>query len=262
MVYVTSDLHGFSLVKFKELLNNAGFANNDFLYILGDVVDRGDDAINILLWLMSVPNAQLILGNHEAMMLSCQFICDEITEEMLNSFTYEKMQLISNWIYNGGEKTINGLKRLMKISPESVQNIFSYLHESPLYETVEVNKKDYLLVHSGLDNFSAGKSPENYTANDLLWCWPNLDDCYYEDIITVFGHTPTISYGKTYAGKILKTKTWIDVDTGAGQGGTPSLLRLDDLKEFCFLKHMEANINEKTINSNSFMPADNFIISL
>ena len=33
--YVTSDLHGYSLEKFKDFLDKVGFGNNDFLYILG-----------------------------------------------------------------------------------------------------------------------------------------------------------------------------------------------------------------------------------
>ena len=74
MLYVISDLHGYPLEKLKMLLAKANFSDNDFLYILGDVVDRnGDGGVEILEWLLSQPNAQLILGNHEAMLLSCEF---------------------------------------------------------------------------------------------------------------------------------------------------------------------------------------------
>ena len=80
MIYVTSDLHGFSLKKFKGFLESVSFSDDDFLYVLGDVIDRGNDGIKILKWLMSKPNTQLILGNHESMMLACDFLFDEITE--------------------------------------------------------------------------------------------------------------------------------------------------------------------------------------
>lgn len=54
-----------------------------------------------------------------------------------------------------------------------------------------------------------------------------------EKSITVFGHTPTICFGEEYKGKIIKTKTWIDIDVGAADGKTePVLLRLDDMEEF------------------------------
>ena len=53
-----------------------------------------------------------------------------------------------------------------------------------------------------------------------------------EKSITVFGHTPTICFGEEYKGKIIKTKTWIDIDVGASVGFEPVLLRLDDMEEF------------------------------
>lgn len=92
--------------------------------------------------------------------------------------------------------------------------------------------KNFLLCHSGLDNFSPERSPADYTADELIWAWPELTDRYFDDCITVFGHTPTKSYGEKFNGKILKTDTWIDVDVGVPYGNDPCLLRLDDLKEF------------------------------
>ena len=81
MTYVISDLHGYPTQKLKMLLEKAEFGEDDFLYILGDVVDRnGDGGVGILLWLLEQVNVQLILGNHEAMLLSCDFVFDEITE--------------------------------------------------------------------------------------------------------------------------------------------------------------------------------------
>ena len=66
MIYVISDLHGYPLEKLKKLLEKAHFDENDFLYILGDVVDRnGDGGVEILIWLLFKPNVQLILGNHD-----------------------------------------------------------------------------------------------------------------------------------------------------------------------------------------------------
>lgn len=77
MTYVISDLHGYPLEKLKKLLKKANFSSDDFLYILGDIIDRnGDGGVGILLWLLEQVNVQLILGNHEAMLLSCDFVFD------------------------------------------------------------------------------------------------------------------------------------------------------------------------------------------
>ena len=88
-VYVISDLHGLELAQLKKLLQKAGFGPGDWLYILGDVVDRnGDGGVEILCWLLEQPNAQLILGNHEAMLLSCAFVFDHITNESIQAVSY------------------------------------------------------------------------------------------------------------------------------------------------------------------------------
>lgn len=230
MIYVISDLHGYPMDKFLELLKKADFSDNDFLYIIGDVTDRnGDGGVQMLLWLMEQPNAQLILGNHEAMLLSCSFLFDEITEESIGNFSYQKIEMLTTYMYNGGHITIESLKRLTK---DQRSDVIEYLRECPLYETMSVNGKDYILVHSGFENFSYRRKLSDYTADELLWTRPDLSDRYFDDIITIFGHTPTNYYGEKYRGKIIRTDTWIDIDVGAGHGEEAVLLRLDDGMEF------------------------------
>lgn len=234
MIYVISDLHGYPLEKLKKLLEKAHFGENDFLYILGDVVDRnGDGGVEILTWLLSQPNVQLILGNHEAMLLACEFLFDEITEDSISSFDSEKMEILTNYQLNGGDVTLKALSKLNKESPETVADILDYLHDAPLYEAVTAGGKDYFLVHSGIDDFEKGKKISDYPTDAFIWAWPELEDEYFDDITTVFGHTPTKYYGEEYSNKIIKTKTWIAIDMGAGDGVTePVLLRLDDMAEF------------------------------
>ena len=43
MIYVTSDLHGYPLEKFKEMLEAVGFSSDDFLYVLGDMKELYSD---------------------------------------------------------------------------------------------------------------------------------------------------------------------------------------------------------------------------
>ncbi len=225
MTYVTSDLHGISLYEFKKLLSRANFNDNDFLYILGDVIDRREHGIELLLYILKQANMQLILGNHEAMMMVCNFIFNEVSEEFIWSLSYDKLRLLSGWMNNGGDVTLKALRQTDK---ENTQDILEYLKEAPLYECITVNHRDFLLVHSGLENFSPDRKISDYSADELIWNRPEITTRYFDDITTVFGHTPTEYYGEEYSGKILKTGTWIDIDTGL----KPSLLRLDDLEEF------------------------------
>lgn len=229
MIYVTSDLHGISLDTFKALLDSVKFSKDDYLFILGDVIDRGQSGIELLKYLTDKENIELILGNHEAMMLGCKFIFDKVTEQSIDSLTKEKLAILQAWMRNGAEPTMNALKHE---TDAGVDEIYEYLLDCPLYDTVSVNGKDFLLTHSGLGNFEKNKRIKDYTQSELLWERPKISDRYFDSVITVFGHTPTKHYGEKYNGKILKTATWIDIDVGVVYGNAPAILRLDDLSEF------------------------------
>lgn len=227
-VYVTSDLHGISLKEFKALLKKADFGEDDFLYILGDVIDRrGDGGVELLRWLLTAPNVQLILGNHEEMLLKCDFLFGE--NPALALLDKKNTSALETYIDSGGEITVDALR---KLDPETVSDILDYLRDCPLYETLTVNGRDFVLVHGGLDEFDKRKKLTDYTSDELLWAWPEYDDKYFEDITTVFGHTPTIFYDREHKGRILHRPTWIDIDVGASYGYGTAMLRLDDMKEF------------------------------
>lgn len=171
MIYVISDLHGYPLEEFKKLLNKAEFSDGDFLYILGDVIDRnGDGGVEMLCWLMGQSNIQLLLGNHEAMLLACNFVFDEITDESIEALNEDKITLLNNYMLNGGDVTLKSLSKLGKKSPETVRDIYDYLADAPLYEAVTAGDNDFILVHGGLENFRKDKKLSEYTAEELIWC--------------------------------------------------------------------------------------------
>ena len=229
MIYVTSDLHGYPFEAFMKLLRSADFSTEDFLFILGDVIDRGNDGVKYLQWIMRQKNVELLLGNHEEMLLACDFLFEEITAERAESLTSEDFYLLQNWQLNGAVPT---LEAMLDLSADERKNIIEYLREAPHYADFELNGQRFLLTHSGLKNFEKGKPIEAYATDDLLWNRPKLTDEYDDDVITIFGHTPTFSFGEEYNGKILKTNTWIDIDAGCARGNPPVLLRLDDMKIF------------------------------
>ncbi len=229
MVYVTSDLHGYPLEDFQALLAKAGFSDEDFCFVLGDVIDRGPDGIKLLEWMMLQPNMELLLGNHEALLLACDFLFEPVTEDSVEALTEDQLELLSVWLDSGGTPTVDALRR---IGTERVKAIVDYLRDAPLYEITTVGGRDFLLVHSGLENFDPKRPLSSYDADELLWCRPQLTDRYFNKAITVFGHTPTGLFGREYTGRLVKTDTWLCIDTGASSGLHPMLLRLDDLREF------------------------------
>ena len=232
MIYVSSDLHGCPLTEFEGLLNCAGFSDADYLFILGDVIDRGEYGADLLLWLTQQPNIQLILGNHEAMALACSFLFDEVTEDSLANLNVEKLALVENWIFNGGEPTIAGFRRLLRRDPELLTGILEYLREAPLYEDLTIGKKRFILVHAGLGNFHPDRPLSDYSPEELLMERPAPDDRYFPDAMVILGHTPTAYYGSRFRWRAMHTPTWCCIDTGAASGNKPMLLRLDDMAEF------------------------------
>lgn len=232
MIYVTSDLHGCKPEALFALLEQAGFTERDYLFVLGDVIDRGEHGVELLRWMAEQPNVQLILGNHEAMLLSCRYLFDPVTEESLLQLTEEKLKLLNRWQRNGADPTLAAMRKLLKEAPDVVEGLLDYLDDAPLYDMVRIGDKRYILVHAGLESFDPNKPLWQYDPAELLWTRPTLEDRYYEDATVVFGHTPTEYLDPAKQGRAIKTDTWICIDTGAACGNSPMLLRLDDEKEF------------------------------
>ncbi len=232
MIYATSDLHGYPLDSFLRLLETAGFGDDDCLYVLGDVIDRhGDGGIAALRWMMSRPNVELILGNHEEMLLSCAFLFTEITDANLDDLDENQLRRLAQWMRNGSKPTMKALLELKNRNPGALNDLLDYLRDAPLYAAVSAGGKDFLLVHSGLGNFSPERKLSDYEPEELLWHRPAPGEVYFPEITTVLGHTPT-GYLFGEKGKMFRTETWIDIDTGAAGSGAPMLLRLDDLQPF------------------------------
>ena len=69
-VYVMSDIHG-QYDMFMNLMEQINLKAKDKLYILGDVIDRGTESMNVLFEMMKHPNIIPLIGNHELMAIKC-----------------------------------------------------------------------------------------------------------------------------------------------------------------------------------------------
>ncbi|MCH5198589.1 MAG: calcineurin [Oscillospiraceae bacterium] len=225
MIYVTSDWRGIELKEVKSLFKKAKFNDSDFCFVLGNVIDYGENGVELIKWLMEQYNIELILGAQESLLLKNEALFTSAAPEM----TAEQMETLKKWNSLGGMPTLTALK---KEKADTVEYIFEYLSDAPLFETVNAGGRDFILTHSGLGGFLKGKKLSEYSEEELLWNTPKLEDRYFEEATAVFGHTPTFEFGSEYDGKILHTDTWIDVNIGVNEGYEPVLLRLDDMKEF------------------------------
>ena len=232
MIFATSDLHGYPLDAFLRLLEKAGFSDDDQLYVIGDVIDRnGDGGVAALQWMMRQENVTLLMGNHELMMLDCDFIfTSDVDMDNLRKLSLKQEYALLRWHQNGCLVTVDHLIRLKKEDPETLAAVLAYVRSAPLYMELAVPMKRFLLVHGGLEGFDPAKGMDEYSAEELVWTRPNPDERYWEDRTVILGHTPTQYFGKK--GEMFVTDTWVDIDTGAAGGGSPMLLRLDDMNAF------------------------------
>ena len=76
MIYVMSDLHG-EYDKYLAMLKKIKFSDDDELYILGDVVDRGQKPVEILRDMSMRHNVFPIMGNHDKMAIDVLGLANE-----------------------------------------------------------------------------------------------------------------------------------------------------------------------------------------
>ena len=60
MTYVMSDLHGM-YDRFIAMLEKIDFSDSDELFIIGDIIDRGERPVDILEYVMDKPNITVLL---------------------------------------------------------------------------------------------------------------------------------------------------------------------------------------------------------
>lgn len=99
---------------------------------------------------------------------------------------------------------------------------------------MKVGSRKFLLVHSGLGNFSEDKDLDDYSLEELTYIRPDFDKKYFEDenFYIVSGHTPTLAIsGKP---KIYKNKNNICIDCGATFDGKLACLCLIQWKNSTF----------------------------
>ena len=199
---------------FIEILEKIDFKDEDTLYVLGDVLDRGPNPIKVLLKLMEMPNAICLVGNHEYMAIEClTFLLKEVTDRSLEELDFKTLENLVTWQYNGAKSTIDEFRAL---SVEMQEEVIEFIKDFSIYEELEVNGKEYLLVHAGLGNFEPEKEIEDYSLHDLVWKRAEYERQYYQDKIVITGHTPTqMIENNPNPGFVYKQNNHLGIDCGA-----------------------------------------------
>ena len=216
MIYAMSDIHG-NYAKYQKMLEKINFTENDNMFLLGDMIDRGADGIQILLDMMARKNIIPLLGNHEKMMIDSLFGDDT---------SYKNLDM---WLQNGGAQTY---QVFFQLSVFEQKRVFRYLTSFSRYAECQIENKNFVLVHGGPGNYQMGRKLSDYSLDELLWTRIDMKKKYFDDnTYLVVGHTPTFMIKPDCTG-ILKVGNNINIDCGAGQGGRLGCIELTSMKEY------------------------------
>lgn len=224
MLYLVSDIHG-NYKKFKTLLSKIKFdRENDHMIVLGDVIDRGPDPINLLNYIRENVNngtMSMLLGNHEIFAI---MNCKGQLEDKI-------------WAKFGGEQTLIELSRMQK--KERIE-LISFLDNLPYY--IEINSPFFgntILTHTGIDidnlsynrdnSINVKRSIEKAVNKNLFYMvGRDLHDMPYSykkllDSFLIVGHIPTIELNDSGSNCFYRTKHYMVIDAGVScvkKGGT------------------------------------------
>lgn len=177
-IYVMSDIHGMYDL-FNIMLKHIKFTEDDKLYILGDVLDRGPKPIELLLDIMDRSNVELLLGNHEQMFLN-----------------YLKTGDPSHCWDNGGKVTTFQYDCLGELDQNLIKQ---YLEGLRAYVEIE---DSLLLTHAGFVYPLVDLCPDGYdweylkskqVTEDMIWVRNRfIYGPRIKERLVIYGHTPVL----------------------------------------------------------------------
>ena len=200
MTFVVSNLYG-RLDKFEKLINKINLKDSDNLYILGNIVDFGEQSIELVNDISTRYNVYSVLGEHDykAYLLLSEF--DRILREGgAPSVSFSKEMIA--WAQNGGQAT---LEAFQKADSDSKEGFLDYLSDIPVFEEITLkNGKEFVLTCSGIDNFDKNTDLFDYELDDFMNGYLDIEKTYFSDKTMVVGyldyeHTPVGRAGKINA---------------------------------------------------------------
>ena len=212
---VVSDIHG-HLDRFKDLLKKVNYTSDDYLVIVGDFVEKGDqvlDTIHFVEELDKSDKTYVLAGNCEwAMMalLEIPELAHEVPKYLKRVSANGCIREVANkyHLYDGSETILGAQKKIR----EELKEELKYLSTLP----VSLKLNEHLFVHAGVE---LRKDYENSSLSSLLEMQQFYRQGHLLDEIVVVGHLPTSNYDNHYINNhviIDLEKKIICIDGGVG----------------------------------------------
>lgn len=221
MIYVMSDING-NYQKFKEMLSQISFKEEDVLYLLGDLVDYGEESMALIEDISMRLNVYPIAGERD--LLAARMLHG--FERMRKNESAPDTDYISTmtaWVADGGQPTLAGFRAL---DEDGREGVLEYFEDMTLFEEVRVRGKDYLLVHAGVANYGEDTALEELDPEDFFTVSPDKSTPAVKGKILVVGHVPTES------GVIEYGEGSVFINCGVKDGGRLACLCLENGEEY------------------------------
>ena len=240
--YAVADIHGMG-----ELWDQikAFLKPEDTLYCLGDCADRGPDGWRIIKEMLARPNTIYLMGNHEDMMLDATLFYYDSEAHYL-------------WMCNGGEPTLNSLR---KDDFDESQKVLRQIKSLPLIAIYHnALGQDVIMTHAGCrghinshytyEEWLKELTTNNiYNRHDFLWnryLFRSKDNKVFDNnYVILHGHTPVrylldvlqsnyIDFSQSNYAVWYDDNTKCDIDMLSAYTGIALLINLDTWEEHVF----------------------------
>lgn len=241
-VYAVGDIHGRSdlfiaLIEAIEIDNRERGSAKTTVILLGDLVDRGPDSVNVLAlakeW-QKFRDVRILAGNHEEMFLR----------------SFDNTDMLRHFLRHGGRETLLSYgmdkRAYSRASIEELQQIMTEIVPAADLDFIGgfenlIMIGDYVFVHAGIE---PGVALEDQQVSKLRWIRePFLSHRDAHERVVIHGHTITdapVDQGNR-----------IGVDTGAYSSGCLTALVLEGA-ERRYICAVEQDDGEITISAEQF----------
>jgi serine/threonine protein phosphatase 1 len=144
--WVIPDIHGHARTLQALIEDQIKPSRNDYIYFLGDYIDRGPDTRGVLDYIINLKNDEYnirtLRGNHEDYLL--RTLDNETVQKNILGITYQN-KLKKEWFKFGGRETLRSFK--VSSVHEIPEKYISWIRELEYFVTLQ----GFILVHAGLN---------------------------------------------------------------------------------------------------------------
>lgn len=187
-IIITSDIHA-NLPLFNNLLEKVRFSKEDYLFINGDLCEKGPNSLEVLEFIRALEaeneNIFVTKGN-------CDVVHRYVSNENEGIWDYmkERKHSILNEMIEKGGKSLDDFKSLKELSDyywENFQDEISWLES--LVTAYELD--EHIIIHAGIDDSEEWYKTEETTA---LYTRAFHEKKHSSSKTVIVGHWPVINY--------------------------------------------------------------------